>query len=119
MSEFNNRIDAQRRILRTVNSALRLQEELYGLSVGALERWSRSNGLGPGDRIVSLLHEAAGKLFFLSNKSQEQITEEYSALSVEVDRLALEIKDVCSVYANDMAAMGARARESQPSQSQG
>ena len=96
MSEFNNRIDAQRRILRIVNSSQRQREELFGLSAGALERWSRRNAIQPGDKLLGLLNEAAGKLFFLSNKSQEQITEEYSALSAEVDRLALQIKDACS-----------------------
>ena len=96
MSEFNNRIDAQRRILRTVNCSLRQHEELFGLSAAALERWSRQNALKPDDKLLGLLREAAGKLFFLSNKSQEQVTEEYSALSSEVDRLALLIKDMCT-----------------------
>ena len=67
MTEFNNRIDAQRRILRTVNGSLRLKEELFGLSSGALERWSRANALEAGHHLMRLLNEAAGKLFFLSN----------------------------------------------------
>jgi len=104
MSEFNNRIDAQRRILRTVNSTLRLKEELYGLSAGALERWSRTNAIDPGHAVLRLLHEAADKLFFLSNKSQEQITDEYSALSAEVDRLSIEIRVACSHFAGDAYA---------------
>jgi len=39
-----------------------------------------------------LLLEAAGKLFFLANKSQEQITAEYQLRSDEVSGLTEEIR---------------------------
>jgi hypothetical protein len=96
VSEFNNRIDAQRRILRVVNGSLRDKEELFGLSSGALKRWTSTNQLDRHGVLVSLLYEAASKLFFLSNKSQEQITEEYRRLSDEVGRLTKMISEACS-----------------------
>ena len=96
MSEFNNRIDAQRRILRLVNGSLKLREELFGLSSGALERWARANGMGQHDPLLKLLNQAASKLFFLSNKSQEQITNEYQSLSAEVARLTERIQAATS-----------------------
>ena len=92
MSEFNNRIDAQRRILRIVNSSGNLREELFGLSSGALDRWARANDVGQHDPLLELLNQAASKLFFLSNKSQEQITDEYQSLSVEVAELTERIR---------------------------
>jgi hypothetical protein len=92
MSEFNNRIDSQRRILRLVNSSRVVQEELFGLSSGALERWARINGLDEHDPLLALLKQAAAKLFFLSNKSQEQITEEYQSLSADVGSLTEQIR---------------------------
>lgn len=96
MSEFNNRIDAQRRILRIVNGTLLLREELFGLSTGALERWTNVNQIERNGLLVPLLYEAASKLFFLSNKSQEQVTEEYRQLSDDVGMLTTKISDACA-----------------------
>ena len=92
MSEFNNRIDAQRRILRFVNGAREMKEELFGLSSGALERWARINGFDDHNPLLVLLKQAAAKLFFLSNKSQEQVTDEYQSLSSQVEDLIGQIR---------------------------
>ncbi|TBO34446.1 hypothetical protein EYS42_03275 [Aquabacterium lacunae] len=91
MTEFNNRIAAQREILRAVNS-VRWSEELYGMSGGALDRWVRSNDLDQSSKLVRLLRDAAEKLFFLANKSQEQVTAEYRHRSSEVSGLTEEIR---------------------------
>ncbi|MBK7464653.1 MAG: hypothetical protein IPJ50_19415 [Betaproteobacteria bacterium] len=95
MSEFNNRIAAQRDILLGINSAS-WQEELFGLSSGAIERWISANRLDPSSDLVALIRQAANKLFFLSNKSQEQITEDYKLLSREVTALTEQINS--SIY---------------------
>ncbi|MCG7961664.1 MAG: hypothetical protein N0E54_03040 [Candidatus Thiodiazotropha taylori] len=91
MSEFNNRIAAQRDILLLINSA-NWNEELFGLSRGAIERWVDINHIQSESPLIQLVQEAASKLFFLSNKSQEQITEEYKALSKEVSCIKKKIK---------------------------
>lgn len=88
MNEFNNRIDAQRQILALVNRQP-WEEELYGLSGAAIERWVRANHLNPSGALASAIYASADKLFFLANKSQEQVTEEYRLLSHEV-RLLIE-----------------------------
>ena len=93
MSEFNNRIAAQRDILLAVNSR-KQSEELFGLSSGAIERWTAVNSLRPDSPLVNLIRQAAGKLFFLANKSQEQITLEYRVLSTEVSILLAKIAQV-------------------------
>lgn len=90
MNEFNNRIDAQREILSLVNCGHQ-KEELYGLSSGAIDRWIRANGIDLSTELPRAVHESAGKLFFLANKSQEQVTEEYRRLSVEVSELIRRI----------------------------
>ena len=97
MSEFNNRIDAQRQILRIVNRSRDSLEELFGLSNGALERWARVNGVDQRDPLLELLIQAAAKLFFLSNKSQEQVTDEYQSLSAEVAMLTERIQVAASM----------------------
>ncbi|EDN4399549.1 hypothetical protein K4787_001398 [Salmonella enterica subsp. enterica serovar Saintpaul] len=91
MNEFNNRIDAQREILSLVNSKV-WKEELFGLSSGAIERWVRANSIDPSSKLSCVIRESAGKLFFLANKSQEQITEEYRNLSVEISDLIQKIR---------------------------
>ena len=90
MSEFNNRIAAQREILLGVNSR-DWKEELFGLSSGAIDRWINVNRLEVDSSLVKLIRQAAAKLFFLSNKSQEQVTEDYRLLSGEVSALTGQI----------------------------
>lgn len=92
MSDFTNRITAQRNILSVLNK-LTWEEDLFGLSHGAINRWVSINQLDPESSIVKLIEEAARKLFFLANKSQEQITEEYRSLSAEVTSITSQIKD--------------------------
>src|SRR5437870_5432813 len=58
--EFNNRIDAQRRILEIVNQRDSLKEELFGLSSKAIERWASANRIDPQSQIVKLLRAASG-----------------------------------------------------------
>ena len=91
MSEFNNRIAAQRDILLIVNCT-KWKEELYGLSSGAISRWINVNNIEADSALIELIHNAAEKLFFLSNKSQEQITEEYKTLSRDVTDLTTKIE---------------------------
>jgi hypothetical protein len=93
MSEFNNRIDAQRLILSVVNGK-RWDEELFGLSKGTIDRWMRVNKIDPSGDLPHAVHQAADKLFFLANKSQEQVTEEYRLLSVEVSELTQRIGSI-------------------------
>lgn len=90
MNEFNNRIDAQRDILNMVNNGPQ-KEELYGLSAGAIERWIRVNGIDPHSQLPQAVRESAGKLFFLANRSQEQVTDEYRMASEEIRALSERI----------------------------
>lgn len=86
MSEFLNRIKAQSKMLNVVN-ALQLKEELFGLSTGAIDRWVKNNSLDDSSTLVCLVKNAGAQLFFLANKSQEQITEDYQNISLQVTNL--------------------------------
>ncbi len=92
MNEFSNRIEAQRHVLQLVNQNKWEKEELFGLSSKAIERWISVNLIDPESRLVRLVKESAAKLFFLANKSQEQITDEYRAMSSEVAAIANAIE---------------------------
>jgi hypothetical protein len=92
MSEFSNRIEAQRHVLQLVNRNKWEKEELFGLSSKAIERWISVNLVDPESRLVQLVKDSAAKLFFLANKSQEQITDEYKAISNEIAAIAKAIE---------------------------
>ena len=98
MSEFANRIEAQRAILKTVNKLAWDEESLHSLTKKSLDRWVLKNQLKPDSPIYKLLLEAAENLFFLANKSQEQITEDYLDLSAKVshihDKISQEIERI-------------------------
>lgn len=93
MSEFNNRIDLQREVIQIVNKG-KCNSQITGLSSKAIDRWILDNKIDNESILVNLLKEISSKLFFLANKSQEQITESYKTLSVEVSNLVKELKMV-------------------------
>jgi len=82
--EFNNRIAAQRAILRIVNDKPWSSEQLFGLSSKAIDRWVSINRIEPSSQLVKLVKDVSAKLFFLANKSQEQISDEYTAVRAEI-----------------------------------
>jgi hypothetical protein len=59
---------------------------LLSLTEKAIDRWSRNNKVDAHDSIVTLLKSMSGTLFFLANKSQEQVTEDYKVLSDKVSK---------------------------------
>ena len=97
MSEFSNRIKAQREALKVVNGSGLFSEPLLSLTEKAIDRWSNNNNLSNTDRAILLLKEMSGTLFFLANKSQEQVTEDYKILSKRVSdqlsKLEIELKN--------------------------
>ena len=92
MNEFNNRIAAQRQILQLVNRKKWEKEELLELSSNAIERWISVNRVDPESRLVEHVKTASAKLFFLANKSQEQISEEYKMISREIADISRTIE---------------------------
>lgn len=92
MHEFNNRIAAQRQILQRINRIHWEKEELFGLSSKAIERWIFINRLDPDSRVVGLVKKASSKLFFLANKSQEQISDNYKMISKEISDISIQIE---------------------------
>ena len=84
MSEFQNRMAAQRRILQLVNCRENQKEELFGLSSKAIDRWASVNSIDHNSKLAGLIKDASAKLFFLANKSQEQISEDYLTASLDI-----------------------------------
>lgn len=85
MHEFNNRVEAQRTVLSYINSIKWEVEELFGLSKSSINRWVLMNRLKLEDPLVQLVFEVSSNLFFLANKSQEQVD---AAYAVKVRRVS-------------------------------
>jgi hypothetical protein len=92
MNEFNNRISAQRAILQVVNGKTRNREELFGLSKHAIDRWVSVNHIDSESALLGLVRQSAEKLFFLANKSQDTISEEYQVISGEIASIVRRIE---------------------------
>ncbi|MCK8066413.1 hypothetical protein [Cobetia sp. 1CM21F] len=90
-SEFYNRIDAQRKAIKLINSSGVYSTPIYGLSDKAIDRWANDNDLFINDSCVCLIKKISASLFFLSNKSQEQVTDDYKKLSGSVDLMLEEL----------------------------
>jgi hypothetical protein len=82
--EFNNRISAQRKILRVINWQPWAVEALFGLSSKAIDRWIAINRIDPNSVIVGMVKDISAKLFFLANKSQDQVSEQYQLVRGEI-----------------------------------
>lgn len=91
-AEFNSRVDFQRQVLKIVNSK-NFNVQLSGLSKAALENWIMLNNISNND-LKDSLFDIAKKLFFISNKSQEQITEEYHRLQLSIVNEILKLKKI-------------------------
>lgn len=76
MSEFGDRLRAQRDVLRLVNAAT-WTEPLLGLSSKALQRWIHANSLSADSKLAGQLRRASEGLGFLANMSQMQVSDEY------------------------------------------
>lgn len=99
MDDFLNRITAQRQVIRIVNQKADYPIHLTGLSSKALERWKYKNAIPDDSDLLKVIYLIASKLFFLANKSQEQITNDYKLLSKTVQDLISHLDSNIKKYA--------------------
>ena len=85
MSEFSNRVDAQRALLRIVNARLQNSgEQLFALNSKAIDRWVLSNHIDPSAPVVRLLRQASSRIFEMANHSDDPICGMYRVSSSEL-----------------------------------
>lgn len=92
MTEFGDRMRAQRSLLQVVN-ATPWPEALVGISNHAIDRWAGRGGISPDSEVVALLREASERMGFLANRSQMQVTEEYGRVWREVHSLTGQLQE--------------------------
>jgi len=90
MREFNNRIELQREVIRIVNNG-KYEYQITGISKNAIERWIMDNNVQQNSNSIKLLYLISSKLFFLANKSQEQITEKYKQIKSNISEIVNEL----------------------------
>ncbi|WP_435139090.1 hypothetical protein [Formosa sp. A9] len=93
-AEFNSRVDLQREVIKIVNQN-NFKTGLNGLSRPAIESWILSNNIS-NVILKKCLVRISEKLFFIANKSQDQITEEYKSLQNSVRRDMKVLKKMVS-----------------------
>ncbi|KAA9332774.1 hypothetical protein [Adhaeribacter soli] len=93
MNEFLNRITAQREVIKIINKQNENIFPLAGLSAKSLERWKIDNSISEESELMKTLYLISSKLFFLANKSQEQITNDYRLLSKSVRKLITHLQE--------------------------
>jgi hypothetical protein len=93
MTEFTNRVEAQRRLLKIVNAKKKQKEELFSLTDSAIHRWSSVNGVDPSSRVVALLKGASDRVFVMANHSDAPIAEEYLLTVEELYHIGDELKE--------------------------
>ena len=89
-AEFNSRVDLQREVIKVLNQK-DYKNKLNGLSKPAIDSWIISNNISNNSLKNSLI-SISEKLFFIANKSQDQITEEYKNLQLSVKNNIIELK---------------------------
>lgn len=92
MSEFSNRVDAQRQILRVVNEKPWKNEQLFALSAKAIQRWTSVNHIDASTRLVRLLSDASAQIFIMANHSDDPIAGVYILTCERVNAIATEIR---------------------------
>lgn len=80
MNTFSHRITLQRETIKIVNSSFGFNYKLNSLSQKAIDDWANKNRVS-NSKLTNILYNISNKLGFLSNKSQEQITEDYQEIS--------------------------------------
>ena len=102
MTEFGDRIRAQREVLRVVNSVT-WPEELFGLSNHAIERWAERNGMPPGSGVVRHLRVASERLGFLANRSQMQVSDDYRQAWKDMENVTEHIEGAVRSFSAALA----------------
>jgi hypothetical protein len=93
--EFNSRVDLQREVIKILNKR-DFKNQLNGLSKPAIESWIVNNNIS-NDLLKNCLITISEKLFFIANKSQDQVTEEYKDLQISVKNNIMDLKKLVEI----------------------
>ena len=96
MGEFSSRVEAQRQILKVVNSRDWPREQLFAVTAAAIQRWASTNGLDTSAAVVKLLNSASAQIFVMANHSDDPIAGIYALSKQRVVVLARQVQEELS-----------------------
>jgi len=83
-NEFLNRIDLQRKTIQLINKYGIYKHQINSLTFKGIDKWTSLNSIDSSAAHVKAIYNISEKLFFLANKSQEQVSPEYRNLSLDI-----------------------------------
>jgi len=89
----SSRVEAQRQILKAVNSREWSGEQLFALTTAAIQRWASANGVDTSTALVKLLNSASAQIFVMANHSDDPIAGSYVMSKQRVVAIALQVKE--------------------------
>jgi hypothetical protein len=92
MTELSNRVEAQRKILRVVNSRRWRNEQLFSLTTSAIYRWASRNGLDTSSKLFGLLSSASAQIFVTANHSDDPVAGTYLITQQRVTEIERDVK---------------------------
>ena len=98
MGELSSRVEAQRQILKVVNSRDWSGEQLFAMTTAAIQRWASTNGLDASTAVVKLLHSASAQIFVMANHSDDPIAGTYALSKQRVVVLARKVQEELSSW---------------------
>jgi hypothetical protein len=98
MGEFSSRVEAQRQILKVVNSRDCLGAQPFAVTTAAIQRWASTNGLDTSTAVVKLLHSVSAQIFVMANHIDDPIAETYSLSKQRVVVLARQVQEELSSW---------------------
>lgn len=97
MSEFGDRLGAQREVIRAINRAT-WKEPLFGLSHRAIQRWADKNHIAADSELALILRRVSERLGFLANRSQMQLSDEYRRAWKDVHDAKQEVSEALQAF---------------------
>jgi len=93
-AEFNSRVNLQREVIKILNRK-NFKSQITGLSKSAIDSWLINNNIS-NDLLKNCLITISEKIFFIANKSQDQVTEEYKDLQISVKSDIIDLRKLVS-----------------------
>jgi hypothetical protein len=98
MGEFSSRVEAQRRILKVVNRKNWSGDQLFAVTIPAIQLWASTIGLDTSTPVVKLLHSASAQIFVMANHSDDPIAGSYTLSKQKVLSIAQQVREELSSW---------------------
>lgn len=96
MGEFSSRVEAQRQILKVVNSRSWPEEQLFALTANAILRWASVNNVDTSTPLIKSLSSVSAQIFVMANHSDDPISGAYRLSVKTIATITEQLKEQIS-----------------------